>query len=355
MKRSKNNSVMIKDIVFILAIVILAVFVTAAMTQGFSNWNPYGWLGTPSSSQDEDAVDPVDVITTEIKDSQNLRMKMSAMTTAENEMTATLTATVNPSSAANNKINWRVEWATEDTQDDVKNYVYLTNNGNVATVHVTNAFLGKNIIVFATTEEGGFTATCTLIYKGKPSAISIADKNGLTESGGKFIARCNMNYAVTLGGDNIFHVVDPSILDFEITAVQGFGKVKVNIDHRDDTTSTPVITSEESTLDLSTVVESSTTSGILDLYSIFNQSVSISNGKTLNLSAGRTIEAMNVWITTGARHADVYTFKSYIDAPENVYLQVSLKEKNSNLTMILKVRITSSVSGIELDNSEIVF
>lgn len=353
MKRSKNNSVMIKDIVFILAIVILAVFVTAAMTQGFSNWNPYGWLGTPSSSQDIDPIDPSDIIETKIEESPKLAMRMSEMLASTNEITANITATVKPSSAENKNVNWRVAWASEDVQEDVESYVHLTINGNVATVHVTNAFLGNNILVFATTEEGGFTATCTLIYKGKPTAINIADKNGLTESGGKLIARCNTNYAVTLGGDNIFHVVDPSILDFEITAVKGFGKVKVNIDHRDDTTSTPVITSEESTLDLSTLA-SDGTYNTLALDSIFDQSVSISNGKTLNLSAGRTIEAMNVWITTSTRHSDVYTFKSYIDAPESVYFQISIKEKNSGLTMTLKIRVLSSVNGIEVDKPEIV-
>ena len=40
----KNNA-MLKTFLVTLAILVLAVCVMAAMTEGFSNWNPYGWLG----------------------------------------------------------------------------------------------------------------------------------------------------------------------------------------------------------------------------------------------------------------------------------------------------------------------
>ena len=40
----KKNA-MLKTFLVTLAILVLAVCVMAAMTEGFSNWNPYGWLG----------------------------------------------------------------------------------------------------------------------------------------------------------------------------------------------------------------------------------------------------------------------------------------------------------------------
>ena len=35
----------VKWVLVLIAVVVLAVAVTAAITQGFTEWNPYGWFG----------------------------------------------------------------------------------------------------------------------------------------------------------------------------------------------------------------------------------------------------------------------------------------------------------------------
>ena len=47
---NSSNNAALKGFALTLVILILAVCVMAAMTEGFSNWNPYGWFDKPRNS-----------------------------------------------------------------------------------------------------------------------------------------------------------------------------------------------------------------------------------------------------------------------------------------------------------------
>ena len=48
---NSSNNAALKGFALTLVILILAVCVMAAMTEGFSNWNPYGWFDKPAEEQ----------------------------------------------------------------------------------------------------------------------------------------------------------------------------------------------------------------------------------------------------------------------------------------------------------------
>ena len=95
---NSSNNAALKGFALTLVILILAVCVMAAMTEGFSNWNPYGWFDKPAEEQQSDGdgeEDSVPIDTT-ITNSEHVMLDMSAaVTAAEGEyVEQTLTATV---------------------------------------------------------------------------------------------------------------------------------------------------------------------------------------------------------------------------------------------------------------------
>ena len=81
--KSSNNTAL-KGFALTLVILILAVCVMAAMTEGFSNWNPYGWFDKPAEEQQSDGdgeEDSVPIDTT-ITNSEHVMLAMSAAVTA---------------------------------------------------------------------------------------------------------------------------------------------------------------------------------------------------------------------------------------------------------------------------------
>ena len=113
-----------------------------------------------------------------------------------------LTATISPADAPDKTVTWSVEWGdgAELASKAVTDYVTVTpdsSNGLKATVVCKKAFRGNVIVVKVKTKDGGYIATCSVTFEGKPQDIKV--NNGST-------AKCNYlgrnTYSVAL--ENVF-------------------------------------------------------------------------------------------------------------------------------------------------------
>lgn len=87
-------------------------------------------------------------------------------------------AEIIPATATNQIVAWDVYWITnnEGQDADVTDYVFVepkSEGSTTATVYCHAAFPGSVIGVRATTQEGGFTATCKVTYVGPPTKLAV--------------------------------------------------------------------------------------------------------------------------------------------------------------------------------------
>lgn len=217
---NSSNNAALKGFALTLVILILAVCVMAAMTEGFSNWNPYGWFDKPVEEQQTDGEETGeeqqpggDSMVTTIYNTEHVRLSVSATTAAEsNTVSKTLTAEVRPATASNQQVDWTIEWSDPETVENISDYLVLTpasDGALTATIECLKSFRGKEAVVTVTTREGGFTAVCYVSYAGEPSAISV--NNGASGS-------CNLggsaSFSISLS--NVFNDVGSEYYD-EIT------------------------------------------------------------------------------------------------------------------------------------------
>ena len=182
-KHKKADS--IKWGVVLLAVILLTVFVVAANTEGFSNWNPYGWFGeqeqvedpTPEQELPElpDSPDVEQQAGVEIHNSP--LMRMSATRTMTNDPMATstngitLTATVLPSTAVDKTVDWTVEfadptdtWAEGKTASDYVSVIPASDGALTASVTAIEAFGAQVKIVVTSRANPEAQAYCLVDY-----------------------------------------------------------------------------------------------------------------------------------------------------------------------------------------------
>ena len=95
-----------------------------------------------------------------------------------NLLSVVLTATVLPETAENKLVDWQVVWGENATRADelVTDYVEVvpeSDGSNIATVTCKKSFMGDTIYVIVTTRDGGYSATCTVSYVGKPYSMEV--------------------------------------------------------------------------------------------------------------------------------------------------------------------------------------
>lgn len=111
-------------------------------------------------------------------------MRISAMPLAEVNAAALATptvevqieATVTPENATNQDVDYSVAWGegAQRSAEPVTDYLTVTQDtdgSKTATVTCKKAFGNDTIIITVTTRDGGFTATCTVVYEGVPNRI----------------------------------------------------------------------------------------------------------------------------------------------------------------------------------------
>lgn len=375
--KSSNNTAL-KGFALTLVILILAVCVMAAMTEGFSNWNPYGWFDEePAAEQQPDGEETGEEsmpIEATISNGKGISLAYAAATTAAEsaELTATVTAEVTPADSGFT-LGWSLEWMDPEQDANIGDYVTITNEGNVCTIHVTAPFDMSDIILRATINETGASATCVLSYAGLPSEIYISDLAGLAEhqsSGwGKtlYIAQNGSTYAIQLEGKN---AINDIYTDFSnITAkVSLHGSFKVKKQVRQFGTGkltdygTVTIDFDKASGSGATTEESNALFSISQYligFSVLNQDYEgfdiSGNLITIDcLNAIESIDMLNVGLWTDSRSRIVYTFDSWTDSTKLPYMQIDITDNTTGLTTQINILIQAN-GGISLSDETIVF
>lgn len=156
--------------VIIVCILILGVCVSAALTQGFTNADPYGWLSKDKQAEQgeeqQNENNDGDVIVQTVEFVAPLRL--SAKSTSVNSGVV-LTATISPESAADQNVTWSLAWAETNSWSNGKNpsdYVNIVQSDDplVVTVSAKQAFGAKINVVCTSTFNTNAKATCTVGY-----------------------------------------------------------------------------------------------------------------------------------------------------------------------------------------------
>lgn len=164
---------------------------------------------------------------TKIQNSEHVVLSISnSSTTSSNGISKTISATVLPSTATNKKVDWTVSWSDETQTGNVAEYVTVTptsDGSTQATVTCHKPFTGE-IIVTATTREGGFTAHCIVTYVGVPTDIKLTGE--VSPSNGVYKLGIGRTYVYDVQLTNALNSVGDKFNDFEVT-VGGNGAIKV--------------------------------------------------------------------------------------------------------------------------------
>ncbi len=281
----------------------------------------------------------------EVNNSPYVKLAMSRTTTysqTNNSASKTLTATVLPASAANQKVNWSVEWGDSSNTSNVNDYITVTPTSagsNIATVTCYQKFSG-NIIVTATTQENGYSASCIVTFAGQPSDIAIS--GNISPISGEYRVGVGQAYTFDVTLSNVFNQVG-SQFNQVVCTVEGVGTVKLGSMEYYNQTGTHKWW-EDSLVDTA-----------LDTLKDNFINVSYANGK-LTVNTLKTIESyyessqrMDGGRTTGYTNK----FYSYVD---DCYFRVWVEETVSGYKEAFVFRFDESVvTGITVDNTEMEF
>lgn len=156
-------------IVTFVAILMLAVAVTAAITQGFKDWNPWGWF-------DKEQVEEDPAITDEegnALDNEAVHKMPSAMVYRPSTYgltpatSVTIKAVIEPADATNQLVDWTIYFANGSSTwangKDVNDYVSITDTDSLTNTVTFKEAFGEQIIIKVTSQDNtDYSATCTV-------------------------------------------------------------------------------------------------------------------------------------------------------------------------------------------------
>lgn len=368
-KQKSSNSGAFRAFVLTLVILILAVAVTAAMTQGFTNWNPYGWfdeLNAEKTDAPEADAPEADTPETEtpaiegnIQNSAHVKLAMSAATTAaEGSKSVTLTATVLPADAPDKSVDWSVEWDVAPTygENPVTDYVTVTpqsDGSNVATVTCLQGFGTDTITVTVTTRVGNYTANCELSYAGLPTSLDITVNGADTardEGWGLDMVQVysGTTYKWDLSLDNELHYIGENFEPDYTVSVEAVGTIQLHFytaDGKQDT----VITQNLNDNFYSAPVHPDKVIDSLVRCSLVDGQIQLYVKCTVdNISRSKVVDG-------GRAPRRYWEFVSYTEENKCPYIVVTVTENNTGLSSSVKLHLNSVVTGVSLDSSSIVF
>lgn len=172
----------LRAVVAVLLAIIMAASIVLGVGFGVYGKNTDDWFKPKQDANQEqqDPEQPEQPSEGEQVESTARVMLMSGATVASENgsVSKTLTATITPASAENKKVNWSVSWADDAALKDknISEYITVTpasDGALTATVTCKKAFRGSMAIVKVVTRDGGYAATCTVAYEGKPTSMSI--------------------------------------------------------------------------------------------------------------------------------------------------------------------------------------
>ena len=139
---------------------------------------------------------------------------------------------VYPENATNTKVDFKVEWGevtSELSLFPVEDFIKVEqeqDGDRRARIVCYGAFPNDSIIITVTTRDGGFTDTCTVIYKGKANSIAVTSSTMQTETMGNitdvFVLATNTTYEFDI--TTLTNMgTEANKVDFEVV-VSGFGE-----------------------------------------------------------------------------------------------------------------------------------
>lgn len=330
----------------------LAFILIAGVIVGVIFWQNGNISFTPFKQEQTampDEETPVPPIEATISDNEHIRLAMSAAVTAADSsyVEQILTATVNPSTAEEKGVDWSIAWADGSDSSDLSTYLTITpqfDGSNVCYVRAYAAF-DKDIIITATTRDGGYTATCTVQFVGNPSDMVI-DFEGLSsvqDSGWGvpvYEIKTTSDYDFAISFDNFFHQVNPEFVPNYEVSIACFGKVYIDVHDEDDYQQ--LIALDEKHMSMTKSIQEASIAVFM-------------SGSSVVIDPLATVESFRLTKRVDRYTSYSWTFSSYEDAAKKPYFQITVKETNTGLTETFNVRIVSGVESVSLDNTVITF
>lgn len=259
--------------------------------------------------------------------------------------TVMLTATVMPEDVENKAVDWTIEWQVPDSEfatgKTVTDYCTVTPTADgalTAKVRCLQPF-EEYIDVKATTREGGYAATCTVTFAGKPSELTITSSE-VTQSGGTYnlgVTNPVRNYTFDLNLSNEWNQVGDKFYNFTYS-IKGYGDFQVQDMRKDTYNSEFYPVGDVRTLQANDWLDS-----FLD--------VKIADGKLIICprKTPKTFGSEQV-IMGGGRIIS----NAYKSGGENVYFDITVTTA-SGLSKTIKIKPVSAVNGVSVDKPTIEF
>ena len=280
-------------------------------------------------------------------------------------------AYVYPESAANKEVDFSVAWGNAPTHgsEEVTNYLTVTpdsDGSTMATVSCKKAFGDDTIIITVTTREGGYTATCTVLFTGVASGIEItsstATKKSTSARGEYYELGTRKTYTFDIELTNAFDDVTGNL---SVTEIGGSGNMYFGSRYSND----------GGYYNYQDVYQQS----LGEIAGEFITSATIS-GNTLTVQTGSSVlenyyseYAYDEWDNYYAQNAyvveldDYWNIKDTSDTfnnqnakynAENIgscYFYVKVTDSISGLSETVRLWLVSSVSGVSLSQTEMEF
>ncbi len=358
-KHQKSDGV--KWISVLICVVLLAVSVSAALTKGFTDFNPYGWFDEKSENEQ-----PVDDKTVEVANARVFLSVGEAMAATDGiSVSRTITATVLPVDAVNKAVDWSISWGTDATRasEDVKTYVDVVPSGDgseSATVYCYKSFEGDIAVITVTTRLGGFTSYCTVQYAGLPETLLIntteCNKVNDTVWNAEMIEMlCGSTTYLPITLDNTLHQVGESFANNYKVSLEAHGSIQVKNESYDSAGTYTGTTYSEYEMYVADLWDSNQY-----CYTAFQKSgglhshvkASIENGQ-LKIEAQDAITAYSA-VAAGRGGRAEMSFNAYVD-DKIPYTTITITETSTGISYSINIRTIPSVTSVALSSSSLTF
>ena len=295
--------------------------------------------------------------------------RLAAAIASGSSVDVTVSVTVYPVDAADKTVDFSVGWGVAPTngKNTVTDYVTVTpdSDGSTnATVSCKKAFGNDQIIITATSRDGGCTATCTVTFVGKASGMSITHSSLTAKSnsgrGSYFELGTGKSYDFNINLTNVFNSVGSKNLSVKLGGSGSlyFGTLSTN--GMSGTSTFSNMTKKDMSTLVNTFITSATISGT---------TLTIQTGKTyIENYYSSTSEDLDSWtsyyydyyvyssddgLTNGADYSTNASYnKTNID---KCYFTVTVTDSVSGLSQTIKLWIVSAVSSLQFSQKTLTF
>lgn len=344
----KQKNIGVKALCSVLIVLLLATIGIAIPSKGFTDWSKFKHnkpqVEQPDKPGEEQKPGGGDNIDVEQIETNGVLLSMATATADDGTVSKILTATVTPENAENKTVDWSIYWADDAPlkDKDISEYLTLTPTADgalTATVTCKKSFRGSVAYIKVTTRVGGYEALCSVTFTGIPSQLNVNTTALKTTSDGQkyLIANTSSGFAVNLA--NVFGDIDESYYDKITVSVEGVGSFVVgtlyvdrNGEHWDEKTSVETLDS------------------LKDNFVTVNY-----QNKNITIQTKKVVENYYRGVTGGSA-GGIYNdhFKSW-ENNEVGYFKITVSCAELNLQQVFSFRITSSISGVGLNQSTITF